>query len=129
MNGGFKVTVYMGGEEWEKSKANVFNAYREFTYLPIQTIETSCYPDPLFKFCVEDFIYEVFKSEYAGILRGKEISVVQNDGALKDLLKGFKDLNRIKSLSFLFKAYVEYDDKSATVKFMDFSLLGFSIID
>ena len=130
VNGGFKATVDIGSEKWEKSKENVFNAYREFTKLPIQIIEKQCYPDPLFRFCVEDLVYGVFKGEYAGILNGKDVSALGgSDNTLKNLLSGFKDLNQIKSLSLLFKASIEYDDKSATVTFWDFSLLGYSTTD
>ena len=125
------MTVYVGGEEWEKVKEEVSKAYVEFIDLPMadtEKIKALHYP-LFFRWTVDEYISHTFYHEYADIFKGKKTFPPDTDYTLEELLNGFKDLRQIKSLALAFKAYIKWDNEFAMIWFKDFSLLGYSTID
>ena len=125
------MTIYIGGEEWEKAKEEVTKAYLESINLPLpDTEKLNALPYSLFfRFTVSATISHTFYHEYADLLKGKKTFPPDTDYTLENLLNGFKDPKQIKSLALAFKAYIKYDDEYGMIWFKDFSLLGYSIID
>ena len=125
------MTVYVGGEEWEKVKEEVSKTYTEYIDLPMadtEKLKALHYP-LFFRWTVDEYISHTFYYEYADIFKGKKTFPPDTDYTLEELLNGFKDLHQIKSLALAFKAYVKWDNEFAMIWFKDFSLLGYSTID
>ena len=125
------MTIYTGGEEWEKVKEEVSNAYLESINLPMpDTEKLALSPYPLFfRLTVDEYISHTFYYEYADLFKGKKVFPPDIDYTLENLINGFKDPKQIKSLALAFKAYIKYDDEYAMIWFKDFSLLGYSTIN
>ena len=122
------MTIYTGGEEWEKSKERVSEVWKDHIGSPDNALHLI--PAPLFfRLTVDDVISNTFYHEYADLLKGKKVFPPDTDYTLENLLNGFKDPKQIKSLALAFKAYIKYDDEYAMIWFKDFGLLGYSTID
>lgn len=131
LNADVNMTVYTGGEEWEKVKKEVSQAFVESIDLPLTDEEKlEALPYPLFfRPCVKELIGRTFYHEYEDIFKGRKMLPSDFDYSLENLLNGFKDLHQIKSLALAFKACIKRDNEFAMIFFKDFSLLGFSTIN
>ncbi|MBO7734317.1 MAG: hypothetical protein J6S67_17260 [Methanobrevibacter sp.] len=125
------MTVYTGGEEWEKAKEEVTKAYVESINLPISDTEKlNALPYSLFfRVTVSTIIAHTFYHEYEDFLKGKKTFPPDTDYTLENLINGLTDLKQIKSLGLAFKARIKWDNEFAMIWFKDFLLLGYSPID